>query len=241
MNDNPTATLWILAYQGITPATHAAIVAELADWPTLRHSIMPGDALVDRARSRAVTNFLKTAREDAGDVLLFVDADISCQPGDLSHIARRALEHNAIVGGIYSKRFFGQGSAVRFGPPQADDGEYTIGTDNLIPVEYVSTGFMAIPRSAALEVAKTMPYTDQGFWPLFMPMVKGSEYLSEDWSFCERARAAGFNIHAACLPRLTHEGSYSYRLVDAKSRPYPDELVTIKLHSSSDALASERR
>lgn len=236
MNSTPTATLWILVYEGLTPGTHASVVQEMANWPNLHHSILPGDALVDRARSRAATAFLKTTFDEAGDVLLFADSDISWQPGDLSHIARRALERKAIVGGIYPKRTFGEGSAVQF----AAEGQWTIGTDKLIPAKYVGSGFMAIPRPLLRLVAESMPYVKQGFWPVFMAMVVGDDFLSEDYAFCHRARGLGFEVYASAYPRLQHQGSYTYRLVDATAKPPEDKDLTIKLGSSSPALAGDR-
>lgn len=242
MNRHPTATLWILAFAGISAATHAAVMAEWAQWPNLRHSIQPGEALLDRARSRAASQFLKADPRAAGDVLLFADADISWQPGDLSHIARRALEHNAIIGGIYPKRTFGEGSALRFA--RGAEGNWKIGEDRLIPCEYASTGFIALPRVLLAAIAETLPLVWEGFWPIFLPMVvpvdgdePGYEYLSEDWAACHRARALGFSIYASTLPRLVHHGTYSYRLTDARYRPPKDEDMTITLGLSRTAVA----
>lgn len=251
MNRHPTATLWLLAYDGLTAGTHVSIIQEIADWPNLQHSVMPGESLLDRVRSRVTTMFLKTDRKVAGDVLLFVDADIAWQPGDLSHLARRALERNAIVGGIFSKRTFGEGSAVRFKIGLA--GEWKIGDDALIPCEYVSNGFIAIPRAIAQAVADTMPWVKDvqtphgGYWPVNLSQVvevthngeTGYEFLPEDWSFIKRAKDLGYECYADCYPRLRHHGTYTYRLVDAKVRPPKDEDVTITL-SSSPALAGER-
>ncbi len=48
------------------------------------------------------------------------------------------------------------------------------------------------------------------------------EYLSEDWAFCYRARAANANrpIYAWTAPWLVHHGSYGYTLFDAyKAQP----------------------
>ena len=243
MDRNPTATLWILAYAGLSAPTHAAVLAERADWPNLRHSIQPGESLLDRARSRVASQFLKAPRAQAGDVLLFVDADISWQSGDLGHIARRALERNAIVGGIYSKRVFGEGPALRFGNGAA--GRWQIGDDALISCEYVSTGFIAIPRTVLEAVAESLPQVWGGYWPIFLPMVvpaehdgeQGHEYLSEDWAACYRARQQGFGVYASTYPRLVHHGNYSYRLTDARYRPPQDEDVLINLGLSRTAVA----
>lgn len=245
MHRHPTATLWLLAYSGLTAATHVAIIDERADWPNLRHSVLPGESLIDRARSRVASQFLQA--RDAGDVLLFVDADISWRDGDLSHIARRALERNAIVGGIYPKRTFGEGSAIRFAKDA--DGTWKIGEDSLIPCDYLGNGFIAYPRTVLAAIAETMHWVREGFWPIFLNMVveaehdgeSGYEFLSEDWAACHRARALGFSVFASTLPHLVHHGSYSYRLIDARYRPPQDEEVTIERHSLSSAACAARK
>lgn len=244
MNRHPTATLWLLAYSGLTAATHVSIIDEVGDWPNLRHSVMPGESLLDRVRSRVTTMFLKTPQEQAGDVLLFVDADISWQQGDLSCIARRALERNAIVGGIFSKRTFGEGAAIRF--KSGLTGEWQIGKDALIPCEYVSNGFIAIPRAIAQAVADTMPWVREGYWPVNLSQVvevthdgeTGYEFLPEDWSFIKRAKDLGYECYASTYPRLKHHGTYAYRLVDSRRIPPPDEDLTIRLGAVQEVVLS---
>lgn len=235
MNRYPTATLWLLAYDGVTAGTHVSILQELAGWPNLRHSVMPGESLLDRVRSRVTSIFLNTDRREAGDVLLFVDADISWRPGDLAHIARRALEHDAIVGGIYPKRAFGEASALRF--QKGVSGTWTVGEEGLIPCEYAGNGFIAIPRTIARAVADTMPWVREGFWPVFLSQVveaehngeTGYEFLPEDYSFCHRAKTLGYKVYADTYPVLTHHGNYTYRLVDAQYRPPQDREIIIRL------------
>lgn len=237
MHQHPTATLWLFAYSGVTVATHAAIVRDLRGWPNLQHWALGEESLISRGRSRVATQFLQTPREIAGDVLLFVDHDIAWQEGDLSYLARRALERNAVVGGIYPKRTFGDGSAIRF----AAQGEWQIGQDALIPVTYLGSGFLAIPRGVLEALVPTLPWIEEGYWPFFLPLTvettadgkTGWEYLSEDWAFCERVRQTGGALFAACYPRLTHEGRYTYRLVDAKARPPKDEDIPIRLGEAS--------
>jgi hypothetical protein len=229
-NRNPTAQLWLFAYGGIAAGTHCSILSEMLAWgPNLDHQVARGDALISRTRSKVGTWFLDADRKAAGDVCLMVDHDLSWQPEDLSLIARRALEHNAIVAGIYSKRTFGAGPAI----VTDDTGDFTIGEDRLIRCQYVSSGFMAVPRSVFAAVAQTMERTNGetpngNFYPFFLPMLHNGEYLSEDWAFCERARACGFQVLASTGPRLVHEGDYGYRVVDAISTPPPAQDITIR-------------
>src|SRR3990167_6419835 len=151
---NPKATLWLIAYGGIQPNTHLSIIGELMAWPGLVHRVKAGDANIDRARSRVASAFLGDPREEAGDVLLMVDSDNAWEQGDLSFIAKRALEHNAVVGGINPKQAFNQGPALRV--TDGAEGDYKIGEDALIPCEFVGTGFIAIPRAILEVLAETM-------------------------------------------------------------------------------------
>ena len=252
-NSNPTATLALLAYQGITVGTHVSILEEAKRWPNLHCIILPQQSLIDRARSRIASMYLQRPRETAGDVLLFVDSDISWQPGDLSLIARRALEHKAIVCGVYPQRAFHSSVGMAFAPDS--DGAWAIGADKLIPALYAGNGFVAIPRHIVRAVADSLPWVTEdgnphgGFWPMFLSMVveterfgdKRNEWLSEDWAFSYRAKALGFKLLVSFGPRLRHEGTYTYRLEDTLAAPPPDRQFIVTLHpSSSPALAGER-
>lgn len=238
-NRNPRATLWLCAYSGVTLDTKSSLLQEILAWgDNLRQFDKGGDANIDRARSRVASMYLQEPEEVAGSVLLMVDSDNAWQRGDLAFIAKRALEHNAIVGGIYPKRAFNQGVALRV--TDGAEGTYRIGQDALIPCEFVGTGFIAIPRTVLATLAETLPlcrgdrFTPGGFWPFFMPFVieradGQPEYPTDDQAFCERARTAGFQVLASTWPRLTHEGSYIYRMPDSEVSPPPDRDITFTI------------
>ena len=207
-NTHPTATLYVFAYNGLTANTHISIVQEMDGWNNLAHSVIGGDALVSRARSRAAGLFLK---EGVGDVMLMVDHDVSWLPGDLSRIARKALEMRSVVGGVYPKRTFGKGMAVKM----EGDPLFEFRVDRLYDAQYVSGGFMAVPREVLEAIAPTLPMLDEGYAPFFMPMVLDGEYISEDWALCERARIVGYAVLADMMPVLCHEGSWVFEAEDA--------------------------
>ena len=231
---NPRATLWLLAYGGIQPNTHLSICGELAVWPNLVNCVKAGDANIDRARSRVASAFLAEPREEAGDVLLMVDADNAWEQGDLAFIAKRALEHNAVVGGIYPKRAFNQGPALRV--TEGAEGDYKIGEDALIPCEFVGTGFIAIPRSILEAISNKLQFdwVKGGFQPFFMPYVTMNEqleqeYPTDDQAFCYRVRNVGFQVLASTFPRVSHDGQYTFRLIDGQVVPPPDQDIEIHL------------
>ena len=228
------ATLYVFAYTGVSAETHLAVCREARDWPELVHGVVKDDALIERARSKAASHFL--IDKDAGDVMLMVDHDISWQHGDLRYLAEKCAETGGIVAGLYSKRSFeNRGMTFRIDEPTT----FTTGEDRLIPATYVSTGFVAIHREVVEYVARDMQPVVQGFYPMFLPMVvdtqHGHEHLSEDWAFCERAKA--MPIHAAAKPRLLHEGQFKYRMQDSLTEIPAQHDVEIT-HNSAKVLVA---
>ena len=225
---NPRATLWLCAYNGLTVETHLSIVQELRAWgDNLIYHVKGGDANIDRARSKVASWFLAEPAEDAGDVLLMVDSDNAWQTGDLAYIAKRALEYGAVVGGIYPKRAFNAGAAMRMN--ETVEGSFTIGEEKLLAADFVGTGFIAIPRGVLEMVGTTLPTVKGDFKPFFMPYIVDDEYPTDDWAFCSRVRELGIPVLASTKPRLTHIGTYQYRMVDTAISPPPNKDITINL------------
>lgn len=235
--ETPHATLALFAYSDVKPDTADCVIRELRTWSNLVYARISNDALIDRSRSRMASDYLRSKRENVGDVLLMVDHDMKWEHGDLTYLAEKTLETKGIVAGVYSKRGFGEGTAVRFAAP----GRYTIGEDVLAPAQYVSTGFVGIHRVVLEKMAETLPMTIGNFWPFFLPMLASHpmgggacEYLSEDWAFCARASDLKFPIHAALKPRLTHIGETGYRIIDSQATPPPDQTVTFNVEPPVD-------
>jgi hypothetical protein len=237
---NPRGTLYAFPYKGFTEETHRSILAEVLAWGgNLTYHDKGKDANIDRARSKVASWFLSESSETAGDVLMMVDADNAWQQGDLAFIAKRALERDAVVGGIYPKRAFNAGAAMRL--PSSTTGTYKIGDDALIPAEFVGTGFIAIPRSVLERVAETLPTVKGGFKPFFMPEVIPDEngeweYPTDDQAFCWRVRQVGCQVLASTYPRVTHAGDYEYRMVDTTISPPPTIDVTFNLKRKEEAV-----
>jgi hypothetical protein len=90
-----------------------------------------------------------------------------------------------------------------------------------VEVRYVGTGFVLTHRRVFEDVAREfdLPVCNARFGvptvPYFLPMVLREEsggfwYLSEAWSFCERARQAGHKVMVDTSIRLFHLGRYGY-------------------------------
>lgn len=111
-----------------------------------------------------------------------------------------------------------------------DGYDYATDEGPLLPVKYAGTGFMCIRRDALVRFVEAYPelaylpdYTigspefdlaaDRRVTAFFDTIICPDEqrYLSEDYTFCKRARAIGLNIYVARNVLLEHIGKYSYQ------------------------------
>jgi SAM-dependent methyltransferase len=201
------ATAIILcAYRTVTIPTFLAIQT-LANRPKgWRVITKTGDALVSRARSVAASRWLQ---ETDDDVFLMVDDDITFQPEVAEQVVRLARERDIACAG-YPVRS-GQHLALRgLEGPNIDIGFGP--AEQPLEIQYAATGFLAVHRRVLEQLAKTLTlcHEDQpwAFYPFFLPMLVEIDgvmvYLSEDWAFSERARAAGFKVWLDPAARIGH-------------------------------------
>lgn len=198
------------------------------------------DALVSRARSIAATRFYRAEGESGSpQVLVMLDHDIEWRPGDLVELALEAHKTGTVLAGLYSCRQVGGGYASVFETP---DAVVVPGSDVKYPALYLGAGFLAIPRRVLGEVLKA-PQGDanlvvhecddvgETFYDFFRPVTvrwpgaTGNRtgrspyvYLSEDWAFCERARAAGAKLTIWSKPILRHHGPYGFTVEDGEEK-----------------------
>lgn len=228
MTNQPKVNIALFAYAGIEPVTCDSLLRDLPHIPNSIYSRISKDALISRSRSRAATDFLRNDTDL--DIMIMIDHDISWQPGDLLRLVHKVAETESMVGGVYSKRVFGRGIAAK----PAGQGNRHVGSDELIPAEYLSAGFWGIHRKVFEKVSEILPLTTDNFWPFFMPMLSAPrsdgrpEYLSEDWAFCERARNLGFKLFLDLKPRLVHNGRYGFRVIDGHTQPATEQPVVRK-------------
>lgn len=223
-------TLQILPYGGINGRTVSCIFAETVvsrqRGHTIRLNCADGDSLLPRRRSVVLSEFYYKCKDD---VLITIDHDISWRPGDAVAIAERALENDAIVGGLYCKRAFGQGWGSRIGANK-EPLKFNIPSNEVLDAIYVASGFMAIPRVVIRkmledpEKAMLKKCWDSKFeyWDFYHTMSiphptrpELMEYISEDWAFCERAKKFGVKCLIDLRPVLLHWGEHGYNVGDA--------------------------
>jgi len=174
-----------------------------------------GCVQIDMVRSQMATDFLSQGFEET----LWVDSDVGFFPNDVDRIREHGLP---VCSALYPRK--GQSSfAVKLLPGTR---KVTFGSGGgLLEVEHVATGFLHIRREVyrQIEEQQKLPMCNRsnsrGIIPYFLPLVveSGGEYsyLSEDYSFCERIRRAGYKIMADTTVRLWHVGTHRFSWEDA--------------------------
>lgn len=225
----PSALIAACVYRYMEPRTLMCLEAALK---TGRYALLRyfNDAQVDRARSMALSDFLRLYKTT--DVMIFVDGDMMFSVDQMDRVVELAREKKSIAGGAYPvRRKHESWPACR---SLEGDGALTFGPDK--PPHrmlYVGTGFMAVHRSVLETLSKTLPFCtiamDQGFWPFCRPFEiqhpNGEwEYLPDDWAFCERVYEAGHECWLDMASDIGHLGQYEYHLGDAaQSMKNPEE------------------
>ncbi|KKN55484.1 hypothetical protein LCGC14_0581590 [marine sediment metagenome] len=207
----PKSTLMLMAYREVLPKTHMSIVRDLRQWPQLGLAWAGNDPLIIRSRSIAASQFLEDPRY--GDILLMCDHDISWDEGSLQKLAESAWDKGAVVAAIHSKRAFGLDLTFRPTLDMDTQVMITIGKDDTIECDYVSTGLIAIPRTILEELSRTLLETDGLYWPFFF--LHGNR-LSGDWAFCDLVYEVlgKERIFVHTGPRVGHTGEHVYEVGD---------------------------
>lgn len=169
------------------------------------------DSLPSRARNRAAAHFLaRTTR----DYLMFIDTDIIFDKG---HIDMLMESDEPILAGIYCKKSKGIEPCINTLP-----GAVETPCGGYVEIARAGTGFLRIHRSVFEKMkdagednpAWARHYVNHGGdeWDFFPVGVVNKEYLSEDWYFCDKARALGFKIILDTRIQLRHEGTAIFPL-----------------------------
>ncbi len=162
------------------------------------------ESLIHRGRMEMAATFLTSKHSH----LFWIDADIDFTPEDVAKV----WNMDADIGvGVYAmkKREEQWFAAWKNGALVKDLDQF----NGPIDVDFAGTGFMCIKREALEALAKTVESYDgpNGVVPaLFMTPIINRNLRSEDYRFCEIARAAGYKIMMDPSVRLGHWGLYRY-------------------------------
>ncbi len=174
-----------------------------------------GFANIDQCRNEAATEALKRGFDE----VFWIDSDVAFHPDSVDTLRSHNLP---IVSGIYPKK--GQRSLASRLLDETKEVQFGVG-GGLIEVLHAATGFLLTRREVYERIREhcKLPVCNEQWGkpaiPYFLPMVietdRGPWYLGDDFSFCHRARQAGFKIFADTSIRLGHIGRYAFSWEDA--------------------------
>lgn len=165
----------------------------------LQVGMLPGCSLITMGRNQLVADFLAT---DC-DRMVFIDADVSWEPGDLIKLAMHPVD---VVGGAYRYKKAEEDYPIRW----LDKPELWADPDTgLLEVESVPGGFLAISRRAFNKLREWRPeraYEHEGrlFHGYFHAPVEAGRIWGEDTAFCNDWRVAGGEVWLDPQLTLTH-------------------------------------
>lgn len=161
------------------------------------------------ARNTAATDFLDTDYTH----LLFLDADIILK---WAHIERMLSHDVDIVGALYCKKTQGKMQWVCNGLPDRPP----VDERGLLPLKHIGTGCLLVKRGVFLAMLEKyrdeMDYLeaeiDKQRWDFFPMRIVNRRMISEDWFFCDRARALGYTVYGDTNVLLGHIGTVVFPL-----------------------------
>lgn len=195
--------------------------------------LLGGDALISRARSVVAARFLGTP---GATHLLFADADISFRPEQVLRLLRADKDFTAAFYPLKQVDWASIPARAVAGEPLEAAGLSYVGTlcegdalrveDDFATAVYAGTGFQLLKRVVFERLIAAYPETkfrrvdtlpglmpkDAHLYALFDSVIdpETGTYLSEDYAFCRRWRAAGGEIWLDLKSRLTHTGPQSF-------------------------------
>jgi hypothetical protein len=199
---------------------------------TLKVLFKDGDALITRARASLISQFLD---DPAATHLLFIDADIGFEPGQVLRLLECGADMCAAVYPIKRIDWEKVKAAVEAGRADAavaalkyvfevEDPETVIEKCGFIKVRYAGTGFLMITRQALEQMCAHYPQLrykrdhsadaslpSENRYALFECMIsEDGTYLSEDFAFCKRWTEMGGEIWADLNSKLDHVGPMAF-------------------------------
>lgn len=226
-------TIVLATYRDHTQDARHAVCMEALRTMGIMVLDVTGSPHIDIARSGLAT----AALELGADVAFFIDADIVFEPLDVERLANVVRETRGVVGAPYSLREMGRGVVAGI-VPKDDHVTFFEGGGLYDAQGVIGMGFTAIHREVLEKIKEIPGYslvdTQAGtVYPFFQKLVIDKRWLHEDASFCEAARLVGAPTQIDTRIRLTHLGTYGFRIEDSCKAARPNEptlSVRAKLH-----------
>lgn len=169
-------------------------------------------SLVPHARNTCANLFMRSKEMTH---LLFIDADITFQAGDI-------LAMFGLVGDGSKHPIMGAACALKTDTPTLNvfglPNQTLIKSEAPVEVARIGTGLMMIHRSALERIAEAFPQhrykdpeTSNMAQMFFQSGIEGDRYVGEDFWFCRRARECGVSIWLAPWAMTEHAGARTYK------------------------------
>lgn len=170
-----------------------------------------GCSVVSRARNLLVKDFLESNCTD----LMFIDADINFEPEDVLRLMAWASDPKmGIVGGVPRTR---KTNKVYIAQLDQDDEGLTMNRMGLVRAKRIATAFMLVRREVFERLVNENPQwnyydhsSDRNLNAVFDFLVTEEGYMGEDYLFCDRARAIGYEVWIDPTIKLGHMGVQEY-------------------------------
>jgi hypothetical protein len=192
-----------------------------------------GDALITRARSSLISQFLD---DPSATHLLFIDADIGFEPEQVLRLLQCGAEMCAAVYPIKRIDWDKVKKTIDSARPnpaaaslqyvfEVEDPDAVIAKAGFVKVRYAGTGFLMIRRQALEKMCAQYPHlqyqrdhsldaataSDKRFALFECMIAEDGTYLSEDFAFCKRWTDMGGEIWADLDSKLHHVGPMTFR------------------------------
>jgi hypothetical protein len=172
---------------------------------------MVNESLVTRARNNLMAKMMTNA---AATHFIFIDSDIRFEAESIFHMMAADKD---IIAGLYPKKAYPIAYNLNLNQQTKIQGP-------LFTVDTAATGFLMFKRGVYEALIKAHPNTkyvdDVGLGKQYEPMMyaifdcyidEKGHYLSEDWAFCRRAKALGYDIWADGRVLLNHTGTHEFQ------------------------------
>jgi hypothetical protein len=207
------------------------------------------ESLIPRARNHSLGKFMKSDCTH----LFFIDSDIEFQPDAFMDCfkfnkdvvccgyPKKAYNWNKLIHSLMTEQDSQEAIDSR-GLDYAYNAKYgsnneLVKKNGYLQVNHASTGFMLIKREileklhekhTELEIiTDSLSQKDESICGLFCCMIKNKNYLSEDYSFCERVNDIGGEVWISTKHNLNHVGKHVFK-GDIKNRNYLGRSINEK-------------
>jgi hypothetical protein len=182
-----------------------------------------GCSVVSRARNLLAQDMLESDCTD----LIFIDSDINFEPEDVLRLmAWTSDPKKGIVAGVPRTR---SEDVVYIATLDHDDNnQLTMNGMGLVRAKRVATAFMMVRREVFETLEREHPEwqyrdtkADRSLTCMFDFMKTDEGYIGEDFLFCDRARAHGYEVWVDPTIKLGHMGVQEYLGDFGKDMLYP--------------------